>query len=54
LWKQIPKGIVRGTKVQQFGNLSGKYVPEDVYNDIVAGQRYQQQSSSYFYKKYRK
>jgi len=54
LWKQIPKGIVRGTKVQKFGNLSGKYVPEDVYNDIVAGQRYQQQSSSYFYKKYRK
>lgn len=53
-WKQIPKGIVRGTKVQKFGLLGGKYVPEEVYNDIVVGSRYQQQNSSWFYKNYKK
>jgi hypothetical protein len=47
-WKQIPKGIVRGTKVQKFGLLGGKYVPEEVYNDIVVGSRYQQQNSRWF------
>ena len=53
-WRQIPKGIVRGTKVQKFGLLGGKYVPEEVYNDIVVGSRYQQQNSSWFYKNYKK
>ena len=54
LYKQIPKTILRGTKQQSFGKLGGKYVPVEIYNDIIAGARYQALPSNAFYKTYRK
>ena len=53
-YKQIPKSILKGTKQVQFGKLAGKFVPREVWNDIVAGARYQKEPSSFFYKEYKK
>jgi len=53
-YKQIPRSIMKGTKQVQFGKLAGKFVPREVWNDIVAGARYQKEPSSFFYKEYKK
>ena len=53
-YRKIPSQIIEGTKASKYGKLSGKYVPEAVYRDIVGFQRYQSQSSNAFYRTYRK
>lgn len=52
-YKQIPKSILKGTKQVQFGKLAGKFVPREVWNDIVAGARYQKEPSSFSIKNIR-
>ena len=51
---KIPETTISGTKTKRYGKLSGKYVPETVYKDIVGASRYQTKSSNYFYKNYKK
>jgi len=33
-WVQIQEGRVPGTKLAKFGNLEGKFVPQEVYDDL--------------------
>ena len=51
---KMPESVIAGTKKKKYGSLSGKYVPEAVYKDLVAGNRYQKENSSFFYNKYKK
>ena len=53
-YRKIPSQIIEGTKASKYGKLSGKYVPEAVFKDIVGFQRYQNQSSNAFYRTYRR
>ena len=54
-YKQMPTtemGKTLGKK--RYGELAGKYVPEEVYKNLVAANKYVQMSSEGFYKQYRK
>ena len=51
---KIPENKISGTKSKRFGALAGKYVPENVYKDIIGTKRYQEKSSNAFYAKYKK
>jgi hypothetical protein len=51
---KIPESRIKGTKSKRFGALAGKYVPENVYKDIIGTKRYQEKSSNAFYEKYKK
>lgn len=34
-WIQVNEGKVKGTKLNKFGNLEGKFVPQEVYDDLT-------------------
>ena len=46
--------ISKASGKRRFGELAGKYVPEEVYKSLVAANRYVQTESKSFYKGYRK
>ena len=35
-WKQVSAATIKDTSINRYGNLAGKYVPEEIYNDIIA------------------
>ena len=53
-YRKIPDNKIEGTVSKRYGALAGKYVPEDVYKDIMGTKRYQEKSSNAFYKNYKK
>jgi len=54
-YKQIPTTeIAKTAGRKRYGDLAGKYVPEEVYKNLVAANKYIQMESSGFYKQYRK
>ncbi len=54
-YRQIPTTEIGGTLgKKRYGELSGKYVPEEVYKNLVAANRYMQHESGVFYRNYRK
>jgi len=62
---QVPKDLRKGYKQMpttalgktggklRYGNLAGKYVPEEVYKNLIATNAYYRKESSGFYKNYR-
>ena len=54
-YKQMPTTeIAKASGKKRYGDLAGKYVPEEVYKNLVAANRYIQMESSGFYSQYRK
>ena len=53
-YRKIPDNKIEGTVSKRYGALAGKYVPEDVYKDIMGTKRYQEKSSNAYYAKYKK
>ena len=39
-WMQIPGTTIKGTDVKEFGSLSGKWVPKEVYTDLTVANSY--------------
>jgi len=54
-YKQIPTTLLGKTsEKKRYGNLAGKYVPEEVYKNLVAASSYyRKETADGFYKKYR-
>ena len=54
-YKQIPTTLLGKTsEKKRYGNLAGKYVPEEVYKNLVAASAYyRKETADGFYKKYR-
>jgi len=51
---QMPTTIIAKTDSRaRYGNLAGKYVPREVYRNLVAANRYRQMTSNTFLSKYR-
>ena len=53
-YRKIPENKISGTVSKKYGALAGKYVPENVYKDIMGTRRYQEKSSNAVYAKYKK
>jgi hypothetical protein len=54
-YRQIPiQDISKTGGKQRYGALAGKYVPEEVYKNLVSARRYMDMESNGFYKNYRK
>ena len=54
-YKKMPTTVISKTDgKQRYGALSGKYVPEEVYKNLVAANKYMTAEGSSFYKGYRK
>ena len=53
-YRKIPDNKIEGTVSKRYGALAGKYVPENVYKDIMGTKRYQEKSSNAVYEKYKK
>lgn len=51
---RIPDTKIEGTPHNKYGKLAGKYVPEEVWKDIVAMKKYQDTSSNGFWEGYKK
>ena len=53
-YRQIPKTIISKTNSKQrFGNLAGKYVPQEVYNNLISVSKMNKAASQGIRKKYR-
>ena len=53
-YRKIPENKIAGTVSKRYGALAGKYVPENVWKDIMGTRRYQEKSSNAVYAKYKK
>ena len=54
VYQQIPTTAISKTSSKlRYGNLAGKYVPEEVYKNLLATSAYYRKESSGFYKGYR-
>jgi len=51
---KIPESKIEGTPHYKYGKLSGKYVPEEIWKDIVAMKKYQDKSSNGLWEGYKK
>ena len=51
---QIPETKIEGTPHYKYGKLAGKYVPENIWKDIVGMKKYQDQSSNQLWEGYKK
>jgi len=53
-YRKMPTTVIGKTdSKQRYGALAGKYVPEEVYKNLVAANRYARAESNTFYKGYR-
>jgi len=53
-YTKMPDTVIQGTDKLRYGNLAGKYVPTEVYKNLVSASRYTEMSSSAFWSNYRK
>ena len=54
-YRQMPTtDMAKTAGKKRYGDLAGKYVPEEVYKNLVAANRYMEMESAGFYKNYRK
>ena len=54
-YRKIPTAVISKTDgKQRYGALAGKYVPEEVYKNLIAANTYAKAESATFYKGYRK
>ena len=54
-YRKMPVTVISKTDgKQRYGALSGKYVPEEVYKNLVAANRYMKAEGNSFYSGYRK
>jgi hypothetical protein len=54
-YKMIPDTVIsKASGKKRFGALAGKYVPEEIYKNLVAANKYYQTEGKGFYKGYRK
>jgi hypothetical protein len=53
-YMKMPTTVIQGTDKLRYGNLAGKYVPTEVYKNLVSASRYAEISSNSFYSGYRK
>lgn len=51
---KIPESKIEGTPHYKYGKLAGKYVPEEIWKDIVAMKKYQDKSSNALWEGYKK
>lgn len=51
---KMPTTAIQGTDKLRYGNLAGKYVPTEVYKNLVSASRYAEMSSNSFWSAYRK
>ena len=52
--KKMPDSFIEGTDKKVYGNLAGKWVPEEVYKNITAAEAHLKRTSNSLYKGYRK
>ena len=53
-YMQMPTTVIGKTEGKmRYGNLSGKWVPQDLYKSLVSAKRYYEMESADFYKQYR-
>ena len=50
---KMPDTGIADTKIKKYGNLSGKYVLEEVYRNILTANKYREAGSKLLYRKYR-
>ena len=50
---KIPESKIEGIDTRKYGALAGKYVPENIYKDIVGMKTYQEQSSNILWEGYK-
>jgi hypothetical protein len=51
---KMPDSFIEGTQKKVYGNLSGKYVPEEIYKNLVSAEAHLKRTSNSLYKGYRK
>jgi len=51
---KMPTNNIQGTEKKVFGNLAGKYVPEEVYKNLVSAERYSTIPKNQLFKAYKK
>jgi len=53
-YKEMPSTTIQGTIQKRYGNLAGKFVPDEVYKNLITTEKYLQRSQNAFYKGYKK
>jgi hypothetical protein len=51
---KMPDSFIEGTDKKVYGNLAGKYVPEEVYKNLTSAEAHLKRTSNSLYEKYRK
>ena len=51
---KMPDTSIKDTKIKKYGNLSGKYVLEEVYRNLLTANKYRELGSKSLFQKYRK
>jgi len=51
---KMPDSFIEGTDKKVYGNLAGKWVPEEVYKNLTAAEAHLQRTSGQLYRNYRK
>tara|TARA_Y100001938_G_C8093938_1_gene436887 strand:- start:257 stop:3949 length:3693 start_codon:yes stop_codon:yes gene_type:complete len=51
---KMPETGIKDTKVKKYGSLSGKYVLEEVYRNLLTAQKYREMGNNALFRKYRR
>lgn len=51
---KMPETSIKDTKIKKYGNLSGKYVLEEVYRNLLTANKYREATSGNLFQKYRR